>query len=68
MKELIRGLAWLSFAIAGLLFWVGGRAFAEFGHMDRLLGEILGLALAAVFAAIGMVAKNAGEPDEDGTE
>jgi hypothetical protein len=40
------------------MFLAGGRAIAEFGHVDHILGEILGLGLAGVFIAIGMIAKN----------
>jgi hypothetical protein len=46
------------------MFLAGGRAIAEVGHVDLILGEILDLGLAGVFIAIGMIAKNAGEPDE----
>lgn len=64
MKAFFRGLSWLSFIVAGLLFWVGGRAISEFGKIDRVLGEMLGLGLAVLFVGIGAIAKNAGEPDE----
>ena len=63
-KTLLQGLAWLLFAIGGLSFWVGGRAISEFGKVDRILGEMLGLMLAAVCLGLGAMLKSAGEPDE----
>jgi hypothetical protein len=64
LKSLLQGLAWLLFVIAGLSFWVGGRAITEFAKMDRLLGEMLGLGFAGACLALGMVLKTLGEPDE----
>ena len=55
------------FVIAGLLFFVGGRAISEFTKADRVLAEMLGIGLAFVFGIIGIVAKNAADnlDDED---
>jgi hypothetical protein len=50
---LLRGVAWILFAIAGLAFLVGGRAFREFAHTDWLLAEMEGLGLTVVFAGLG---------------
>lgn len=66
LKALLRGLSGLFFVVAGLAFWVGGRAISEFAKIDRILGEMLGLALAGAFAVFGLVAKTLGEPDESG--
>jgi hypothetical protein len=50
----------LLLGIAGLAFLFGGRAISEFGKVDRVLAEMLGLGLAGVFLVLGMVFKNAG--------
>ena len=63
-KTLFRGLASLLFLAGGLLFLVGSRAISEFGKVDRVLGEMLGLGLAGLCFGLGMVLKNAGEEDE----
>ncbi len=47
--------------IAGLLFLFGGKAISEFAKMDRLLAEMLGIGLAFVFGACGMMAKSAAD-------
>jgi hypothetical protein len=54
----LNGLAWIVFAIAGLAFWVGGRAISEFGKIDRILGEMLGLGIAAAIGALGYILKS----------
>jgi len=41
------------FAIAGVAFWVGGRAISEFGKIDRILSELLGLLVAAGTGVLG---------------
>ena len=48
LKSLLRGLSWLLLVMAGLAFWVGGRAFAEFAKTDPILGEMLGIGIAVV--------------------
>jgi hypothetical protein len=57
------------FVIAGLLFFVGGRAISEFTTTDRVSAEMLGIGSAFVFGIFGMVAKNASDnlDDEDPT-
>lgn len=57
-KALLQGLAWVLFAIAGLAFLVGGRAISDFGKIDRIAAEMLGLLIAAVTGALGYVLKN----------
>jgi hypothetical protein len=57
-KALLHGLAWVLFAIAGLAFWVGGRAISEFGKVDRIVAKMLGLLIAAATGALGYVLKN----------
>jgi hypothetical protein len=56
-KAVLHGLAWVLFAIAGLAFWAGGRAISEFGKIDRILSEFLGLGIAAVTGALGYILK-----------
>jgi hypothetical protein len=61
LGELFRAVSWLLFGVAGFAFWVGGRAISEFGKTDRGLGEMGGLALAALLVGLGAVAKAAGD-------
>ncbi len=62
LSVLLKGVAWLLFVIAGLAFWVGGRAISEFGHVaDRILAEFVGLVIAGLCAVLGVLAKTAGE-------
>src|SRR5438477_319739 len=56
-KTFLHGLAWILFAIAGLAFWVGGRAISEFGKIDRILAEMLGLGIAFASGALGYILK-----------
>ena len=68
LKSVLRGVSWVLFAMAGLMFWVGGRAIAEFAKTDRILAEMLGLMSAVVVGGIGLAAKSAAddlEPEED---
>lgn len=68
VKALLRVLSWLLFAIAGLAFWVGGRAISEFGHMDRVLAEALGLSITGATGLLGYVLKSSADDlaeDED---
>ena len=58
LKVLLRGLAWVLFVIAGLAFWVGGRAISEFAKTDRILAELSGFLIAFATGAIGYVLKN----------
>ena len=56
-RAFLHGLAWILFAIAGLAFWVGGRAISEFGKIDRILAEMLGLWIAFATGALGYILK-----------
>jgi hypothetical protein len=56
-KAFLHGLAWVLFAIAGVAFWVGGRAISEFGKIDRILSEMLGLGIAAGTGVLGYILK-----------
>ncbi len=56
-KAFLHGLAWILFAIAGLAFWVGGQAISEFGKIDRILAEMLGLGIAFATGALGYILK-----------
>lgn len=60
-KYLLAGLGWILLVIAGLSFFVGGRAISEFGKVERILAEVLGIAIAIACAALGVLAKAAGE-------
>jgi hypothetical protein len=57
LKVLLNGLAGILFAIAALAFWVGGRAISEFGRIDRILSEMLGLGIAVATGALGYILK-----------
>jgi hypothetical protein len=61
LKALLRGLSWLLFAIAGVSFWVGGKAISEFAKTDRILAEFLGLLIAVATGALGYILKNAAD-------
>jgi hypothetical protein len=61
VKFLLRVTAWLFFAVAGIAFWVGGRAISEFTKTDRIFAEIEGVGHAFVTGALGFIAKNAGD-------
>ena len=69
MKGLLRGISRVLFVIAGLLFFVGGRAISEFTEADRVSAEMLGIGSAFVFGIFGMVAKSAADnlANEDST-
>ena len=56
-KAFLHGVAWTLFAIAGLAFWVGGRAISEFGKIDRILSEMLGLGIAFATGMLGYILK-----------
>jgi hypothetical protein len=58
---MLKGVAWTLFAIAGLAFWVGGRAISEFAHTERILAELEGLVIAVALGGLGFVAKTAGD-------
>jgi hypothetical protein len=68
LKSAARGflklLSAVTLLLAGLLSWWGGRAIHEIWGVDRLLAELVGLAIAAAFGAIGYIAKNASEDDD----
>ena len=61
VKLLLRGMAWFLFAIAGLTFWMGGRVISVFAKTDRILAEMEGIGIAALFAGLGATAKFAEE-------
>jgi len=70
---LLQGIAWLSFAGAGLAFLFGGGLIhAIVPGMDRILSEIGGSALAALCLVLGFLAREvedrlgAGNVDRDG--
>ena len=65
-KAFLHGLTWIFFAIAGLAFWVGGRAISEFGKIDRILSELLGLGIAGGTGVVGYILKTTA--DDLGTE
>lgn len=56
-KALLRGLAWILIAIAGLAFWAGGKAISEFGKIDRIFAEMLGIGIAFATGALGYILK-----------
>ena len=68
LKSVLRGVSWVLFAMAGLMFWVGGAAIAGYAKTDRILAEMLGIISAVVLGGIGLAAKTAAddlEPDAD---
>ena len=67
LKAFLRVGSWLLLGIAGIAFWVGGRAISEFAKVDRILAEFLGLLIAVVTGIVGYVLKTSAD-DLDGTE
>ena len=66
LKSLLRGVAWILFGAAGLLFFWGGRAIHDFAKTERVLAEMEGIGLAVLCGGLGAVAKHAaGRPEED---
>ena len=68
LKSLLRGVAWLLFAVAGLTFWVGGTAISEFTKADRMLAEMLGTAITVASVVLGLVAKNTADDLDEGED
>jgi hypothetical protein len=58
LKSLLNGVAWFFFVVAGIAFWVGGRAIHEFANTERVLAEIEGIGIAALFGGFGATAKS----------
>ena len=67
LKAFLRVGSWLLLGIAGIAFWVGGRAISEFAKVDRILAEFFGLLIAVVTGIVGYVLKTSAD-DLDGTE
>jgi hypothetical protein len=65
MKALLKGTSQILFVVAGLLFFVGGRAINAFTKTDRVMAEMIGIGLAFVLGIFGMVAKNAADNFDD---
>lgn len=65
-KSLLRGLAWLFFAMAGLAFWFGGGAISAVTGTDHIAAEVEGVLLALLFAALGVMAKAGEDRLEEG--
>ena len=65
-KVLLRGLAWVLFAIAGLAFLAGGKIISESEKIDRILAEMLGLGIALATGALGYILKSTA--DDLGTD
>ena len=57
-KVFLHGLAWILFAVAGVAFWVGGRAISEFAKIDRILAEMLGLGIAFATGVLAYILKS----------
>jgi len=68
LTVLLRGVSWLLLAVAGLAFWVGGRAISEFSKTDRIFAEMEGIALAVVVGALGFAAKTVADNLEEGKD
>jgi len=67
LKAFLRAGSWLLLGIAAIAFWVGGRAISEFGKVDRILSEFLGLLIAVVTGVAGYALKTSAD-DLDGAE
>jgi hypothetical protein len=65
LKAFLHGLAWFSLVVAGLSFWVGGRAISEFGKVDRIMAEFLGLSIAGGAGLLGYILKEKANGRDD---
>ena len=54
---MLNGTATLFFAMAGLAFFFGGGLISAITQAERLLGEVEGMGLTVLLAAIGLIAK-----------
>jgi len=68
LRAFLRGLSWFFLAVAGLSFWVGGRAISEFGKVDRILAEFFGLSLAGIAGLLGYILKERADDLEDSSD
>ncbi len=68
LKAFLHGLAWFLLAVAGLSFWIGGRAISEFGKVDRILAEFLGLSLAGGAGLLGYILKEKANDLDDSSD
>ena len=64
-SSLLRGAAGFLGVAAGVSFFVGGRALHEFGKIDRTVGEMVGLVLAAALGLIAILLRGFAERLED---
>jgi hypothetical protein len=58
LKSLLNGVAWFFFVVAGIAFWLGGRAIHEFANTERVLAEMEGIGVAVLFGGLGAIAKS----------
>lgn len=58
LRHFLQGLSSISLAIAGLSFFFGGRAIHEFGGVDRIFAEVMGIGIAVAIFFLGMIAKH----------
>jgi hypothetical protein len=65
LRILLRGIAWLLFAIAVVTFLFGGQTIRAFAKTDWLLAEMEGAGLAMVSAGLGVFAKIGAERFEE---
>ena len=68
MKSVLRGLSQLLLVIAGLSFFVGGRAISEITKTERMLAEVEGIGLAVVCGALAFIAKSAADNLDEGND
>jgi hypothetical protein len=61
LRATLRVLYQVLAGFAGLSFLFGGRLLAEFAHMDRLMGEAIGIGVAVVCGVLAMTAKSGSE-------
>jgi|HubBroStandDraft_5_1064220.scaffolds.fasta_scaffold372504_1 hypothetical protein len=61
LKAFLRAGSWLFLGIAGVAFFVGGRAISEFAKIDLILSEFLGLLIAGASGAAAYALKNSAD-------
>jgi hypothetical protein len=61
LRHILLGLSKVMFVVGGLSFLFGDRALMEFGKVDFVLAEFIGIGFAAFCMIIGLIAHHKAE-------